>query len=56
MNRSGLPVHTVYACNMERILGGMWHPSREEEEQLKAVSEWRRTAEHPIPLSLRPKR
>ena len=56
MNRSSLPVHAVYACNMERILGGMWHPSTEEEEQLKTVNEWRRAAELPIPFSLRPKR
>lgn len=56
MNRSSLPVHTIYACNMERILGGMWHPSQEEEEQQQAVREWRRTAELPIPFSLRPNR
>lgn len=56
MNRSSLPVHTVYACTMERILGGMWHPSREEEEQQKAVNEWRKTAEVPPPFSLRPNR
>jgi len=37
---------------MERVLAGMWHPSREEEEQQKAVEQWRRTLEQPIPFAI----
>ena len=42
----------VYACNVERALAGMWHPSREEEEQQRTVEQWRRTLEQPVPFAI----
>ena len=43
VNQHCIPVHSVYSFNMERILAGMWHPSEEEEEQKKAVEQWKKS-------------
>lgn len=37
---------------MERILAEMWHPSEEEEEQMKAVEQWEKTMEQNTPFSI----
>ena len=38
--------------NMERILAGMWHLSKEEEEQKKVVDKWQRSLEKTTPFAI----
>lgn len=52
MSRHCVPVHSVYSFNMERILAGMWHPSQEEEEQRKAVDQWKKSLEKDTPFAI----
>ena len=52
MNRHCIPVHSVYACNMERISAMMWHPSREEEEQQRTVEQWKNSLQTKPPLTI----
>jgi hypothetical protein len=46
LNRSSVPVHSVFSCCMERVLAGMWHPELEEERQREEVEQWKRTKPH----------
>ncbi len=40
VNQQCIPVHSMYTCNMERVLAGLWHPSAEEEAQQRIVALW----------------
>ena len=46
LNRSSVPMHSVFSCCMERVLAGMWHPELEEERQRQEVEQWQRTRPH----------
>ncbi len=42
VNQQCIPVFSIYACNMERIMAGLWHPTAEEEQQQSTVALWDR--------------
>lgn len=35
-----IPSHSVKVCNMERILGNLWHPSKSEVETQDVIKKW----------------
>ena len=49
VNKWTVPVHSVMACSVERVLAFLWHRSQEEEEHLRTVRQWKASLRPPQP-------
>ena len=53
VNTHCIPIQSMYALTMERILAAMWHPSEEEEAQNKVVEKWQEGLSSGVPYAVR---
>jgi len=53
VNKHCVPIQSMYALTMERILAAMWHPSEEEEAQNKVVEKWQQGLISDTPYAIR---